>query len=70
MISICSLITIMILFKFKKFFFRLYLSADFCRDCDQHGPGSKPTPVILLCPWERHFTTLFPAWWSWQAVVN
>ena len=31
---------------------------------DQHGLGSKPTCVILLCPWERHFTVLSPAWWS------
>ena len=37
---------------------------------DQHGLGSKPTRVILLCTWERHFTALFPAWWSWQAVLN
>ena len=36
---------------------------------DQHGLGSKPTRVILLCPWERHFTALSPAWWSWQAVL-
>ena len=25
---------------------------------------------VLLCSWERHFTGLFPAWWSWQAVLN
>ena len=37
---------------------------------DQHGLGSKPTHAILLCPWERHFTALSPAWWSWQAVLN
>ena len=37
---------------------------------DQHGLGSKPTCAILLCPWERHFTELFPAWWSWQAVLK
>ena len=37
---------------------------------DQHSLGSKPTCAILLCPWERHFTALFPAWWSWQAVLN
>ena len=37
---------------------------------DQHGLGSKPTCAILLCPWERHFTALSPAWWSWQAVLN
>ena len=36
----------------------------------QHGMGSKPIRVILLCPWERHFMALFPAWWSWQAVIN
>ena len=40
------------------------------RDCDRHGPGSKPTRPILLCPWERCFTALSPAWWSWQAVLN
>ena len=37
---------------------------------EQHGLGSKPTRAILLCPWERHFTAHFPAWWSWQAVLN
>ena len=37
---------------------------------DQHGLGSKPTCAILLCPWERHFTALSPAWWPWQAVLN
>ena len=31
---------------------------------DQHGLGSKPICAILLCPWERHFTALSPAWWS------
>ena len=36
---------------------------------DQHGPSSKPTCNILLCLWERHFTALSPAWWSWQAVL-
>ena len=36
----------------------------------QHVPGSKPTCAILLCPWERHFTALSPAWWSWQAVLK
>ena len=40
------------------------------RACDQHGLGSKPTHAILLCPWERHFTAHYPAWWSWQAVLN
>ena len=39
-------------------------------DCDRHGPGSKPTRAILLCPWERHLTALSPAWWSWQAILN
>ena len=39
------------------------------RACDQHGLGSKPTRAILLCPWERHFTALSPAWWSWQAIL-
>ena len=37
---------------------------------DQHDLGSKPNCAILLCPWERHFTGLSPAWWSWQAVLN
>ena len=41
-----------------------------CQECDQHGPGSKPTRAILLCPWERHLTALSPAWWSWQALLN
>ena len=40
------------------------------RTRDQHGLGSKLTRVILLFPWERHFTALSPAWWSWQAVLN
>ena len=40
------------------------------RTDDQHGRGSKLTCSILLCPWERHFTVLSPAWWSWQAVLN
>ena len=31
------------------------------RTDDQHGLGSKPTCTILLSPWERHFTALFPA---------
>ena len=31
---------------------------------DQHSLGLKPTCAILLCPWERHFTALSPAWWS------
>ena len=31
---------------------------------DQHGLGSKLTCITLLCPWEKHFTALFPAWWS------
>ena len=37
---------------------------------DQHGLGSKSTRAILSCPWERHFTALSPAWWSWKAVLN
>ena len=41
-----------------------------CRAYDQNGLGSKPTRAILLCPWERHFTALSPAWWSWQAVLS
>ena len=35
-----------------------------------HGLGSKPTPAILLCPWERHFRAHSPDWWSWQAILN
>ena len=38
------------------------------RAYDRHSVGSKPTRTILLCPWERNFTALSPAWWSWQAV--
>ena len=37
---------------------------------DQHGVGSKLTRAMLLCPWERHFMALSPAWWSCQAVLN
>ena len=37
---------------------------------DQHDLGSKSTCAILLCFWERRFTALSPAWWSWQAVLN
>ena len=40
------------------------------RAYDQHGLGLKPTRAILLCTWEKHFTALSPAWWSWQAVLN
>ena len=40
------------------------------RTYDQLGHGSKPTRAILLCPWERHFTSLSPTWWSWQAALN
>ena len=40
------------------------------RAYNQHGLGSKPTRAILLCAWERHFTALSPAWWSWQTVLN
>ena len=39
-------------------------------DCDRLGIGSKPFRAIWLCPWERHFTALSPAWWSWQVVLN
>ena len=41
-----------------------------CQTRNQHSLGSKPTCTILLCPWERQFTAHFPAWWSWQAVLN
>ena len=40
------------------------------RNCDGYGLGSKLTCAIMLCPWERLFTALSPAWWSWQAVLN
>ena len=40
------------------------------RTYHQHGLGSKTTPAMLWCPWERHFTALSPAWWSGQAVLN
>ena len=38
--------------------------------CDRNALGSQPTRAILFCPWERHFTALSSAWWSWQAVLN
>ena len=41
-----------------------------CRAHDQHGFSSKSKQAMLLCPWERHFTALSPAWWPWQAVLN
>ena len=41
-----------------------------CRDYDRLSLGSKPTRAILLCPGQRHFMPLSPAWWSWQAVLN
>ena len=37
---------------------------------EQHGLGSKPIRAIMLCLWERPFTTYSPAWWFWQAVLN
>ena len=37
---------------------------------DQHGIGSKPTRVILLCPWERDATALFPCLIVWQAILS
>ena len=40
------------------------------RDCNRRGLGSKPTGGICLCSGERHFTTLFHAWWLWQAFLN
>ena len=40
------------------------------RGCDQHGLDSKPSHAFVLCPWERYFMALSPAWWSWQAVIN
>ena len=45
------------------------------RAYDQHDLGSKHIHAILLCPWEKHFKALFPAFsctfpWSWQAVPN
>ena len=40
------------------------------RDCDRHDIGSKPTRTILVCCSEKNFTEIFPAWWSWQAVLN
>ena len=41
-----------------------------CRAYDQHGFGSKPTHVVLLYSYDRHFTALSPVWWSWQAALN
>ena len=40
------------------------------RSCDQHGLDSKTTRAILMYSWEKYFTALSPAWWSWQAVLN
>ena len=41
-----------------------------CCAYDQKGLSSKTTYVILLYPWERHFTALSFAWWYWQAILN
>ena len=38
---------------------------------DRHGFRSKATRAILLCSWETYFMLChFPAWRSWQAVLN
>ena len=36
----------------------------------RHSLGSKLTCAILSCPWEKHFTALFPSWWFWQPILN
>ena len=41
-----------------------------CQACNQHSLRSKPTCAILLCPWEKHFTALSPAWWSWHISIK
>ena len=42
-----------------------------CCAYNQQDLGSKPTSTPLLCPWKRYLEqTVFPAWWSWQAVLN
>ena len=38
------------------------------RAYDQHGLGSKPTRVVLLYPWERHFTGLGKQLYKWTAI--
>ena len=38
------------------------------RFCDRHDVGSKPTRSILLRPWERYFTGLFPTWQFSQTI--
>ena len=40
------------------------------RNCNRHGLGLKSTRAIQLCPWERHFITLSPAWRSRQALLT
>ena len=37
---------------------------------NRHNLGSKPTRAILLYSWERNFTVLSPAWWSWKVLLN
>ena len=39
-------------------------------ELDRPCRGLKPTRVILLCAWERHFAALFSAWCSWQAALH
>ena len=40
------------------------------RACGRHGLGSEPARAMLWYPWERHFTELFFAWWSWQVLAT
>ena len=40
------------------------------RDCDQYNVGSKPTCIILLCPWQRYFTAPSHTRVSSHAVLN
>ena len=40
------------------------------RAYDQDSLDLKPTCAIVLCPWERNFRELSPAWWPWQAALN
>ena len=40
------------------------------RAYDQHDLGFKPTCAILAVFLEKTLYFTFPAWWSWQEVLN
>ena len=39
-------------------------------NCNRNNFDLQPTRAIMLCPLERHFTALSPAWWSCKAGLH